>query len=144
MEGITIGRLAREGQVNVETIRYYERRGLLPRPPRRPSGYRIFSPSAVQVLRFVKTAQALGFALKEIKELLSLHIQPGRSCADIRERAEQKFAEIDQKIRTLQAMRKALVRLAAACSGRGPISECPILESLQTGKSADARDRPHL
>ena len=134
MEGLTIGRLAREGQVNVETIRYYERRGLLPRPPRRPSGYRIFSPSTVQVLRFVKTAQALGFSLKEIKALLSLRIQPGRSCSDVRQRAEQKMHEIDQKILTLQAMRKALVRLTAACSGRGPISECPILESLEAGE----------
>ena len=124
MEGMTIGRLARKSQVNVETIRYYERRGLLPRPARRPSGYRMFSPSTVQVLRFVKTAQALGFSLKE---------QPGRSCADVRERAGQKIAEIDRKIRTLQGMKKALVRLAAACSGRGPITECPILDSLETG-----------
>ena len=131
MEGLTIGRLAREGRVNVETIRYYERRGLLPRPARRPSGYRIFPPSAAQVLRFVRAAQVLGFSLKEIKELLSLRIQPGRSCADVRGRAEQKITEIDQKIQTLQAMRKALVRLASACSGRGPVSECPILESLE-------------
>jgi MerR family mercuric resistance operon transcriptional regulator len=134
MEGLTIGRLAREGQVNVETIRYYERRGLLPRPPRQPSGYRMFPPSAVQVLRFVKTAQVLGFSLKEIKELLALRIQPGRSCADVRGRAERKIGEIDQKIRTLQSMRKALVRLAAACSGRGPVSDCPILESLEAGE----------
>ena len=134
MEGLTIGRLAREGQVNVETIRYYERRGLLPRPPRRPSGYRMFPPSAVQVLRFVKTAQGLGFSLEEIKELLALRIQPGRSCADVRGRAERKIGEIDQKIRTLQSMRKALVRLAAACSGRGPVSDCPILESLEAGE----------
>lgn len=133
MDGLTIGRLARQGQVNVETIRYYERRGMLPRPPRRPSGYRVFPPSAVRVLRFVKSAQGLGFSLKEIKDLLSLRVQPGRGCADVRERAEQKIAEIDQKIRVLQAMRKALLRLAAACSGRGPISECPILESLETG-----------
>ena len=133
MEGMTIGRLAREGQVNVETIRYYERRGLLPRPARRPSGYRIFSPSAVQVLRFVRTAQALGFSLKEIEELLSLRIQPGRGCADVRARAEQKITEIDQKLRTLQAMRKALLKLGAACSGQGPISDCPILESLKAG-----------
>lgn len=96
MEGLTIGRLALEGQVNVETIRYYERRGLLPRPPRRSSGYRMFPPSAVQVLRFVK---------KEIKELLALRIQPGRSCADVRGRAE-----------------------------RGPVSDCPILESLEAGE----------
>ncbi len=134
MEGLTIGRLAREGQVNVETIRYYERRGLLPRPPRQPSGYRMFPPSAVQVLRFVKTAQVLGFSLKEIKELLALRIQPGRSCADVRGRAGRKIGEIDQKIRTLQSMRKALVRLAAACSGRGSISDCPILESLEAGE----------
>lgn len=134
MEGLTIGRLAREGQVNVETVRYYERRGLLPRPPRRPSGYRVFPASTVQVLRFVRKAQALGFSLREIKELLSLRIQPGRSCSDVRERAEHKIAEIDRKIRTLQAMRKALVRLAAACSGRGPISECPILDSLEAGE----------
>jgi MerR family mercuric resistance operon transcriptional regulator len=134
MEGLTIGRLAREGQVNVETIRYYERRGLLPRPPRQPSGYRMFPPSAVQVLRFVKTAQGLGFSLEEIKELLALRIQPGRSCADVRGRAERKIGEIDQKIRTLQSMRKALVRLAAACSGRGPVSDCPILESLEAGE----------
>ena len=134
MEGMTIGRLAREGQVNVETVRYYERRGLLPRPPRRPSGYRAFPASTVRVLRFVRTAQALGFSLKEIKALLSLRIQPGRGCADVRERAEQKMREIDRKIRMLQAMRKALVRLTAACSGRGPISECPILESLEAGE----------
>ncbi len=82
----------------------------------------------------MKTAQALGFSLREIKALLSLRIQPGRSCADVRERAEQKIAEIDQKTRTLQAMRKALLRLAASCSGRGPISECPILESLEAGE----------
>lgn len=133
MEGLTIGRLAREGQVNVETIRYYERRGLLPRPPRRPSGYRIFPASAVQMLRFVKSAQEIGFSLKEIKELLSLRIQPGRTCADVRNRAEQKIAEIDRKILALEAMRKALVRLKAACSGRGPVSDCPILESLESG-----------
>ncbi|MFQ5876239.1 MAG: MerR family DNA-binding protein [Acidobacteriota bacterium] len=133
MDGLTIGRLAREGRVNIETVRYYERRGLLPRPPRRPSGYRIFPESAVLVLRFVRSAQALGFSLKEVKELLSLRVQPGRTCADVRGRARRKIDDIDQKIRTLQAMRKALVRLEAACSGRGPISGCPILDSLDAG-----------
>ena len=132
MDGLTIGRLAREGKVNIETVRYYERRGLLPRPPRRPSGYRIFPPSAVLVLQFVRRAQELGFSLKEIKELLSLRIQPGRTCADVRDRAMHKMTDIDQKIRALQAMRKALVRLTAACSGKGPISDCPILDSLHT------------
>ncbi len=132
MDGLTIGRLAREGQVNIETIRYYERRGLLPRPPRRPSGYRMFPHSTVSVLHFVKSAQELGFSLKEIKELLSLRIQPGRTRADVRKRAEDKIADIDQKIHTLKAMRKTLGRLTAACCGRGPISDCPILESLES------------
>jgi MerR family mercuric resistance operon transcriptional regulator len=134
MDGLTIGRLAREGLVHVETIRYYERRGLLPRPPRQPSGYRMFPPSAIQVIRFVKTAQSLGFSLKEIKDLLSLRIQPGRSCVEVRSRAERKIVEIDEKLRSLQVIRKALRRLAAACSGRGPIAECPILESFQAGR----------
>lgn len=133
MEGLTIGQLAREGGVGVDTVRYYERRGLLPRPPRRPSGYRIFSPSAVRVLRFVKRAQGLGFSLREIRELLALRIQPGRTCGDVQEKTVRKIADIDLKIESLQAMRKSLVRLAAACSGRGPTSECPILESLGSG-----------
>lgn len=136
MEGLTIGRLAREGWVNIETVRYYERRGLLPRPPRRPSGHRVFPPSAVRVLQFVRESQALGFSLKEIKELLSLRIQPGRSCADVRGRAKLKIADINQRLRTPEAMRQSLVKLVAACSGRGPISDCPILESLD---SAGAR-----
>jgi MerR family mercuric resistance operon transcriptional regulator len=116
--------------VNLETVRYYERRGLLARPPRTAAGYRAFAPEAVRRLRFVKRAQALGFSLKEIKDLLSLRAMPKAQCADVRARAAAKITEIDAKIRTLQAMRKALQRLTAACSGRGSVSQCPILESL--------------
>ncbi len=130
MDELTTSEVAKRGGVNLETIRYYERRGLLPKPPRTLSGYRAFAPDAVRRLRFVKRAQALGFSLKEIKELLSLRAAPKARCADIRERAEAKIAEIDAKIRTLQAMRKALLRLTAACTGRGSVSDCPILESL--------------
>ena len=130
MEQLTIGNLARHAHVNLETIRYYERLGLLPSPPRTQSGYRLFPDDAVRRLQFIRRAQQLGFALKEIRDLLGLRFRPGTRCADVRERAEAKIAEINEKIRSLQAMRKALVRLVGACSGRGPVSDCPILESL--------------
>lgn len=132
---LTIGQLAKQSRVNLETIRHYERRGLLRRPPRTDSGYRIFSANDVQRIRFIKRAQELGFSLKEIQELLALRIHPGTSCAEIRQRTEVKIADIDEKIRTLKAMKKALVRLTNACSGRGPVSDCPILESLQEENS---------
>src|SRR6266849_2870150 len=120
MEGLTTAKLANEGGVNIETIRYYERHGLLPKPPRTHSGYRVFSEDAVARLRFIKHAQELGFSLKEIKELLSLRVKPGSSCADVRRRAEAKITDVDQKIHHLQATKGALVELTSACSGRGP------------------------
>ena len=133
MEGLTTAKLAHEGGVNVETIRYYERHGLLPKPPRTHSGYRVFSEDAVVRLHFIKHAQDLGFSLKEIKELLSLKVKPGSSCGDVREKAEEKIADVDEKIRHLRTMKKALVQMAATCSGRGPASTCTILQALNEG-----------
>ena len=130
MEALTIGKLAWQGRVHVETIRYYERRGLLPRPARTPSGYRAFEPDTVRRVRFIKRAQELGFSLKEIKELLSLRATSAARCADVLRRAQAKKREIEEKIRTLQAMKKGLDRLAEQCSGKGPASTCPILEAL--------------
>ena len=130
MEGLTTAKLAHEGGVNVETIRYYERHGLLPRPPRTHSGYRVFSDDAATRLRFIKHAQALGFSLNEIKDLLRLRIRPGSSCSDVREKAEAKIAEVDEKIRHLRAIKKALVQMAATCSGQGPVSVCTIIQAL--------------
>ena len=130
MDGLKTGEVAKKGGVNLETIRYYERRGLLPRPPRTPAGYRTFGTDAVRRLRFVKRAQELGFSLKEVKELLALRVDARTSCAAVRKRAEAKIADIDQKLRALRVMKRALVRLTAACVGRGPVSACPILESL--------------
>lgn len=130
MKKLTIGGVAKEANVNVETIRYYERRRLLPQPLRTPAGYRIYSADAVRRLHFVKRAQELGFSLKEIKELLGLRIRPGSTSADIRKRADAKITDIDNKIRTLQAMKKSLVQITNACSGCGPVSDCPILDSL--------------
>ena len=131
MNTLRTGDLARQGGVHLETVRYYERRGLLPKPPRTSAGYRAFDVEAVRRLRFIKDAQALGFSLKEIKALLALRLDPRASCAEVRRRAEAKIADIDAKLRALRAMKRALVRLTAACAGRGPVSACPILESLE-------------
>jgi Cu(I)-responsive transcriptional regulator len=136
MSHLTTGGLARRGGVNLETIRYYERRGLLPKPPRTVSGYRAFAPDAVRSLRFVKRAQALGFSLKEIKELLSLRAAPRARSADVRAQVRRKIDDIERKLRSLAAMKKALLKLVDECSGRGPVSECPILESVSSGTTA--------
>jgi MerR family mercuric resistance operon transcriptional regulator len=130
MQMLTIGNLAKEANVNVQTVRYYERRRLLPQPRRTPSGYRIYPVDAVQRLHFIKTAQELGFSLKEIQELLGLRLRPGVTSAHIRKRAEAKVVDIEKKIGTLQAMKKGLSQIISACSGCGPLSECPILDSL--------------
>src|SRR6266849_8482933 len=129
VEKLTVSRLARLGGVNLETIRYYERQGLLPKPPRSASGYRLFPADAARRLRFIKRAQELGFSLKEIRDLLSLRMRPGTSRADIQARADAKVADIDEKIRTLKAMKNTLHGLTEQCGGCGPLDECPILQS---------------
>ncbi len=137
METLTIGRLAERAGVNVETIRYYERKGLIPKPPRRRSlwgrpGYRQYPPETVKRIHFIRHAKELGFSLKEIAELLSLRVAPDITCAEVKRRAEAKIADIEEKIQTLQRMKKALSKLAGECKGRGPVSECPILEALDS------------
>ena len=130
---LTIGELARQGGVNLETIRYYERVGLLPKPPRTANGYRIFPDEARRRLRFVKRAQELGFSLREIKELFALRIEPGKTRADVRERTQARIKEIDQKLKDLRRMKSALTKLMASCHGDGAVSDCPILEALDRG-----------
>nr|WP_281721459.1 MerR family DNA-binding protein [Nitrosomonas nitrosa] len=130
MEYLTTGKLAKASGVKLETVRFYERQGLLPKPARTSAGYRCFSPVAVQRIQFIKRAQVLGFTLTEIKELLALSSAAGVSCGTVRESANAKIKDIEDRIRSLQSMRRALGRLARTCSGEGPISKCPILESL--------------
>ncbi len=101
-EKLTIGRLADLGGVNLETIRYYEQKGLVPVPPRTAAGYRVFPREAARRLQFIKRAQELGFSLREIGELLELRIKPGAKQADMLKRAELKIADIERKVRTLQ------------------------------------------
>ena len=136
MPGLTTSEVARQGGVNLESIRFYERERLLPKPPRTASGYRMFSADDVRRVRFIKRAQELGFSLREIKELLALRFDPDTSCADVRKRAEAKLLDIDQKVSDLKRMRKTLGRLATACPGRGNLDGCPILESLNSTNPA--------
>lgn len=137
MKGLTIGQVAKRGEVNIETVRYYERQGLIPPPPRLESGYRQYPDDTVNRVRFIKRAQELGFSLKEIAELLSLRVGPDTVCADVRKRAVAKISEIERKMETLQRMKEVLAGLAAECEGRGPVSECPILEALETKEELD-------
>lgn len=127
---LTIGQVAKAAAVHVETMRYYERRGLVPRPPRNASSYRHYPENTVTRVQFVRHAQTLGFSLDEIGELLSLRAAPRARCADVKRRAEVKLGEIDTKIRSLRAMHRTLTRLVSQCDGRLPASECPILEAL--------------
>ena len=129
---LKIGEVAERGGVNLQTIRYYEREGLLPQPPRLESGYRMFPESTVRRIRFIKRAQEIGFALGEIRELLSLRMDAKRERGEVLALAMAKMADIDGKIRTLKAMKTVLTRLTERCSGCGPASECPILESIDS------------
>lgn len=139
MDGLMIGRVASEAGVNIETLRYYERQGILPRPGRTRSKYRIYSTETVRRVRFVKRAQELGFSLKEIKELLSLRATRGPRCDAVRERARAKIRDIDDRIRALAGIRTVLAKLVDECSGsKGPLTECPILEALDS----DGRGEP--
>jgi MerR family mercuric resistance operon transcriptional regulator len=130
MKPLTTGQVARYAGVGIETVRFYERQGLLEEPTRRESGYRQYREDVVARLRFIKRAKELGFSLKEIKELLALRVDPDTTCAEVKSRAEAKIADIEEKIQALWRIKKALVKLTKACSGRGPTSECPILDAL--------------
>ena len=131
MQQLTISRLAKLGGVNLETVRYYERRGLLPKPPRTQAGYRQFPPDTAERLRFIKRAQELGFSLEEVAELLALRIEPKQNRAGVRARAEAKIADIEGKIKTLAAMKRTLRGLVDQCEQCGS-AECPILASLES------------
>lgn len=131
MAGLKIGQVAALAGVNRETVRYYERRGLMPEPPGRPSGYREYPEESVARIQFIKGAQALGFSLTEIEKLLALRVDSGTSCDEVRRQAQKKLEEIDEKIRGLQQLQSALTELVTACDRGGPEGECPIIEALE-------------
>jgi Hg(II)-responsive transcriptional regulator len=128
--GLTIGALARAADVNVETVRYYQRRGIL-KQPKRLRGWRHYGEDALRTLRFIRRAQELGFTLAEIEDLLSLRSSESQQvCARVRSRAEAKLADVDARIRDLTAIRETLARLARACPSAGHAGDCPILEAI--------------
>jgi len=126
-----IGEFARRAGVKVETVRYYERRGLLPRPERTSAGYRLYQAEAVAELRFIKRAQTLGFTLQEVKELLALRVQPDSACDVVDRKAHEKLSVVRGKIGELTALEQRLTVLANACDGTGAIRQCPILHELE-------------
>ncbi len=128
---LSISQVATAADVNVQTIRYYERRGLFPTPRRTPAGYRQYTDDAVTRLRFIKHAQELGFSLHEIEELLALRVRHGAACDAVERKTRGKIDLVQHRIRDLQRMKRTLERLAAACMARRPTDDCPILEVLE-------------
>ena len=131
MRDRTIGQISRQAGVEIETIRFYERRGLIRRGRRSEGNIRLYDSAAVRRLRFVSEAKDIGFSLNEIGELLSMRQDAAADCAQVRGRAMRKLQEVDHKIRGLRRIRKTLSKLAGSCPGTGPIARCPILHSLQ-------------
>ena len=130
MKPLSIGQVARQAGVGVETVRFYERQGLLEEPQRKESGYRQYGEDVVKQLRFIRRAKELGFSLKEVAGLLALRHDPSATRSDVRGRALAKVADIEAKIRDLQRVKEALLKVTATCHGNGPAADCPILESL--------------
>lgn len=137
MSDYRIGELARITGANIETIRFYEKEGLLPEPQRTSRGFRKYTPEDARRLGFIQRAKNLGFTLKEIRELLELRVDARTTCADVKMRAENKLADVEQKIRELQQIKDALHTLVSQCSGKGPAGDCPILEALESGRKDD-------
>jgi Hg(II)-responsive transcriptional regulator len=137
MQTLTIGRAAREAGVNIETVRFYERRGLIEQPPK-GEGYRIYSPDQVARIRFIKEAQQIGFSLTEIGELLTLRADPAADCSDVRQQAIAKREEVRRKIERLQQIDAALETLVAACPGSGALEACSIIDVLKIRSSKPA------
>lgn len=128
MSLMKIGEVATRADVNIDTVRYYERTGLLPEPKRRPSGYRAYDSNTIRRLRFIRRAKTLGFTLEEIGELLSISGQ--RDVAAAKAAARRKLASVDQRLAELQRIRDALAGLVEACPGHGATEHCPILAAL--------------
>ena len=128
---MTISKAAHAAAVGVETIRFYERRGLIVQPAKpEGAGYRKYSNETVQRVRFIRQAQEIGFSLREIAELLSLRADPSADCSDVREQATMKLEEVNRKIARLEEVRRALEDLIAACPGRGALRTCSIMDAL--------------
>ena len=128
---LTIGKVAAQAGVGVETIRFYERRGLIRRPIRKVRSFRRYPEDAVERVKFIRGAKDLGFSLREVHDLLSVWDARAATCADVRQRAEAKIAAVDARIAALRTMRRALAALTHTCEGTAPVSKCPIVLALK-------------
>ncbi len=131
MSDLTISKLARRAGVGVETIRFYERKGLLERPSAPAAGYRTYPPEAIRRVRFIRRAKDLGFTLREIDDLLGLRVDPGCRCDDVRARAVAKLDDVNERIADLARVRDALADLVSACEQVAPTGPCPILDAME-------------
>lgn len=133
MKQLTIGKLANESGVGVETVRFYERKGLIKKPQAK-EGFRKYTDDDAQKIRFIKKAQDLGFTLKEIKELLELNGNPKSTCGDVKTKADIKLKEVEEKIQSLEKMKKSLVDLSKACDvGKKALACCKVMNCFETG-----------
>jgi MerR family copper efflux transcriptional regulator len=133
---LTIGAVAKRVGVAIDTIRYYEREGLLPPPQRRASGYRSYGEGAVAQLRFIRRAKELGFTLEEIRDLLALSNDRHTGVEAVKQRARQRLAALETRITELQRVRDGLAQLVDACPGHGAPEDCPILRALNLDEVA--------
>jgi Hg(II)-responsive transcriptional regulator len=125
-----IGELAQRAGVSIDTVRYYERQGLLPAPERMASGYRRYDQDDVARLRFIRRAKALGFTLVEIQELLALSGRRGDDMGELKAAANEKLVDVEAKLAELMRIREGLRTLVASCPGHGALEQCPILNAL--------------
>lgn len=131
---MTIGQVAIRAGVHVQTVRFYERKGLIEKAPRSASGYRQYTAETVRRIRFIKHAQEVGFSLREIDDLFSLRLDPDTTCSDIQQQALRKVAEIEERMASLEQMKQALTTLALQCGANKTLSDCPILDALDEHK----------
>lgn len=136
-QNLTIKKVAEKSSVGIETIRFYERKGLIEPAPRTASGYRLFSDHTVKRVRFIKRAQALGFSLLEIRELLSLRQSAPNARQEIYQNTIKKIDLVSEKINALQKIRHVLLQLVECCNGQGSIEDCPILEAFESETPLD-------
>lgn len=138
-KSLTIGRLAQQADVGIDTVRFYERRGLLPEPARTASGYRLYTPETIDRLNFIRRAKDLGFTLEEIISLLGLQDSRGSKAA-VKELTRRKLEQINNKMQDLGRMRDVLTALEHDCAGTGDVRTCPIIEALSDGTVVDDAD----
>jgi MerR family transcriptional regulator, copper efflux regulator len=138
MKSMKIGEVAKRSGVGIETIRYYEREGLLQEPERRPSGYRQYDESTINRLEYISRAKELGFTLAEIRELLELSFVAHTGCVHIRQRAEGKITDIENKIRNLQRMRRSLRSIVNQCKTKDSPHDCPLVHGVHDAEGESA------